>query len=136
MFTFRQPNQFKQVDSNTLGTYAEYKFAAECILRGYDVSFPLKDSSVYDCLVDNGKRVFKIQVKATAKKLLYENRSTIHIPLNNNKRQYTTEKIDYFAIWSEFFNGFFIIKNTGNMQSLRLSIKGKYSKNFNNFAFK
>jgi hypothetical protein len=123
------------VDSNSLGTYAEYKFAAECIKRGYEVSFPLKDSSIYDCIIDDGNKVHKIQVKATAKKILYENRKTIQVPLQNNKQQYTPAKVDYFAIWSEFFNGFFIVKNTGNMQSLRLGIIGKYSENFNNFAF-
>lgn len=34
-----------------------------------------------------------------------------------------------------FFNGWFVFKNNGDMQSIRVSLNGKNKKYFNNFAF-
>ena len=101
--------------------------------NGFDVSFPLMDSSTYDCVIEKNGIFLKIQVKSTMK-IPENNRTAVHIVLNNAKSRYTKDKVDYFAIWVEHCNGFFIVKNSGNMQSIRLSIEGKYSKNFNNFA--
>jgi len=114
---------------------AEYLFATECIKRNYQVSMPLMDSSLYDCIVDTGKQLLRIQIKSSAKIPENDRLSNVHIPLQNNKRNYTKEKIDYFAVWSDFFNGWFVFKNTGDMQSIRVSITGKNKKFFNNFAF-
>jgi len=114
---------------------AEYLFATECMKRNYQVSMPLIDSSLYDCIVDTGERLLRIQIKSSAKTPENDRHNSVHIPLQNNKRQYTKEKIDYFAVWSDFFNGWFVFKNTGDMQSIRVSLKGKNKKYFNNFAF-
>jgi hypothetical protein len=123
------------VDNNQRGCIAEYLFGVECLKMGYNVSMPLLDSSIYDCVVDNGDKLFKIQIKSTIKKPDNVNHSTIHIRLNNNKRPYNKEDVDYFACYVDMFSGFFIVKNTGDMQSLRLSLNGKYKENFNNFVF-
>jgi len=93
------------------------------------------DSSVYDCIVDTGKKLLKVQIKSTIKKPGKE-RTTVHCALRNAKGDYNEANVHYFAIWSEYFNGFFIFKNKGNMQSIRLSLRGKNSKYFNNFALK
>lgn len=122
------------MDNNQRGCLGEYLFATECIKRNYQVSFPLLDSSVYDCIVDIGDQLIKVQVKSTNKTPL-PNRSSVHCVLHNSKSSYTIDKIDYFAVWVEYFNGFFIFKNQGEMQSIRLSLTGKNSKFFNNFAF-
>jgi len=103
--------------------------------RDYQVSMPLIDSSLYDCIVDTGERLIRVQIKSTAKKPDSKRQSSVHIPLQNNKRNYTKDKIDYFAVWTDYFGGWFIFKNTGKMQSIRVSKKGKHQKNFNNFAF-
>ena len=104
--------------------------------RDYQVSMPLIDSSLYDCIVDTGTRLLKIQIKSSTKTPESETKKTVHIPLQNNKRNYTKDKIDYFAVWSDFFDGWFIFKNIGKMQSIRVSLTGKNKKYFNNFAFK
>lgn len=44
--------------------------------------------------------------------------------------------VDFFAVYSEYFGGFFIFPNTGSMKAIRLSMHGKNSIYFNNFAFK
>jgi hypothetical protein len=124
-------------DFNYLGCYAEQAFASECIKRGYIVSKPFLDSSPYDLVVDNHVSLFKVQVKYTAQTPNEnEQRNSVHISLSNTKSQYTLKAVDYFAIYTEYHNGFFIIPNTGNMQSLRLNANGKYSDYFNKFVFK
>jgi len=123
------------VDNNQRGCLAEYLFATECMKRGYQVSMPLMDSSLYDCIVDTGKNLLKLQIKSSIKTPDNDRHNSVHIPLQNNKRYYSKEKIDYFAVWSEFFSGWFVFKNNGEMQSIRVSLTGKNKKYFNNFVF-
>lgn len=123
-------------DSNIKGAYAEYLFASECLRNGYYPSFPILDSSIYDVLVDLGDRIIKVQVKYSAK--IPTDQEAVQVPLmNGNKIKYTTDLVDYFAVYSEYFGGFFIVKNVGNMQGIRLnSAEGtKYASEFNNFDF-
>ena len=96
------------------------------------VSMPLLDASPYDCIVElpNGK-LKKIQIKSTNKG---EHPKGIHITLRYSDISYTTKEVDYFAVWINVRNGFYIIKNNGTMSAFRISKDGKYSKNFNNFA--
>jgi hypothetical protein len=124
------------MDTNSKGAYAEYMFACECLKHGFYPSFPILDSSVYDVLVDTGSNIIKVQVKYTAK--VPSDRNSVQVPImNGNKVNYTLEFVDYFAIYSEYFSGFFIIKNTGSIQGLRLNSKkgSKYASGFNNFSF-
>jgi len=124
------------MDSNSKGAYAEYMFASECLRHGFYPSFPILDSSVYDVLVDIGSNIIKVQVKYTAK--VPSDRNSVQVPImNGNKVNYTLEFVDYFAIYSEYFSGFFIVKNTGSIQALRLNNKkgSKYELQFNNFSF-
>ena len=123
------------MDNNQRGCLAEYQFATECMKRDYQISMPLMDSSLYDCIVDTGERLLRIQIKSSTKTPENDRLNNVHIPLQNNKRNYSKEKIDYFAVWSDFFDGWFIFKNTGEMQSIRVSITGKNKKYFNNFEF-
>lgn len=97
---------------------------------------PLMDSSLYDCIVDTGDKLFRVQIKSSIKTPDNVRHNSVHIPIQNNKRDYSKEKIDFFAVWSDFFGGWFIFKNSGAMQSIRVSLKGKNKKFFNNFAFK
>lgn len=122
------------MDNNQRGCLAEYTFATECLKRGYSVSFPLIDSSVYDCIVDTGERLIKVQVKST-NITPEKNQTTVHCRISNAKSVYTMDKVDYFAVWVEYFAGFFIFKNNGNTNTIRLSKVGKYKDYFNNFAF-
>ena len=123
------------MDNNQRGCLAEYLFATECMKRDYQVSMPLIDSSLYDCIVDTGEQLIRVQIKSSIKIPINNSHNSVHIPLQNNKRNYTKDKIDYFAVWSDFFDGWFIFKNTGDMQSIRVSLKGKNKKYFNNFVF-
>lgn len=123
-------------DVNYIGAYAEQLFSAECLKRQINVCRPLIDSSIYDCIVDVRNELFKIQIKSTTKTPI-EGDPNIHIPImNGNKKEYTKDCVDYFAIYVEYYNGFFIFPNKGDMSAVRLSLDGKYQYYFNNYQFK
>ena len=119
------------MDINNSGWIAEYKFANGCMERGIEVSFPLLHSSIYDCIIDYKGKLLKIQVKSTGKDLA-KNRSTVQVSFHGN---YPKDKVDYFAIYVDLFKGFFIFKNNGSQQSIRLSMDNANSKYYNNFIF-
>lgn len=48
-----------------IGRVNEYKFAAKAMEKGLIIAFPCSESLPYDFLVDNGNKVFKVQVKST-----------------------------------------------------------------------
>jgi hypothetical protein len=115
-----------------LGCTAEYRFAVMAMENNLRVSMPLLDASPYDCILElsNGD-LKKIQIKSTAKPIVPRG---IHVTLHTTNRYYKLNEVDYFAIWVEVFNGFFIIKNIGTNSAFKFTRNGKYSKNFNNFA--
>lgn len=120
------------MESNSLGCFAEYLFCAECTKRGFTVSMPILDSSPYDCILDTGKNLYKIQIKSSAK-TPRGNENSVNIPLNNAKSKYTKKNVDYFAVYSAFYEGFFLFPNKGGMQSFRASKSGINKIYYNNF---
>ena len=103
------------MDSNTVGCIAEYQFGIECLKRGIIVSYPLIHSSLYDCVADTGNNIYRIQIKST-KQDYRKHRKTIHIAWHH---AYETKDVDYFAIWVEKFEGFFIFKNVSKIKSYK-----------------
>jgi hypothetical protein len=120
------------VDRNQLGCLAEYKFSVKAIENGFNVSMPLLDSSPYDCILERNLKLYKIQVKNVSAERKFDG-NNIHLVLRRTADYYTTEEVDYFAVYFTVLDGFFIIPNF-QQRSLRLSISGKYKDNFNNFA--
>lgn len=119
------------MDVNIVGCIAEYKFAIEAMERGFPVSFPLLNTSVYDCVIETDNGFKKIQIKSVTK----EADKVECFVRKKDKTSYTKEEIDYLAIYVRHHDGFYIIKNKGNSKSIYLSKFGKYRKNFNNFVF-
>lgn len=123
-------------NSNYTGCYAEQYFSAECLKRNIPVCFPVMDSSPYDCIIDKDGELLKIQIKSCTKTPSSESPNNIGVPLTNGvKIHYTFENVDYYAIWSEFYDGFFIFPNTGNMQGVRITLTGERKIWFNNYDF-
>lgn len=120
------------MDRNQLGCLAEYKFSVKAIENGFNVSMPLLDSSPYDCILERNLKLYKIQVKNVSAERKFDG-NNIHLVLRRTADYYTTEEVDYFAVYFTVLDGFFIIPNF-QQRSLRLSISGKYKDNFNNFA--
>lgn len=92
------------------------------------------DSSPYDCIVDAGVYLYKIQIKASEKRP-NDRRNSVCVPLQNTDNKYTKKLVNYFAVYSSFYGGFFIFPNKGGMQSIRLSLIGRNKVFFNNFVF-
>ncbi|MDR3421981.1 MAG: group I intron-associated PD-(D/E)XK endonuclease [Xanthobacteraceae bacterium] len=64
------------------GDVAEMMAAAELVRRGYIVSRPLTNGAPYDLLVDDGRAVFKVQVKRTC---LDRENDSVRIQLSSSK---------------------------------------------------
>lgn len=116
-----------------MGCLAEYYFATEAMSKGFTISMPLLDSSAYDCILDNGTKLLKIQIKAIYKKRKVRNKNKWKLNLRNGDNFYDLKDVDFFAIYNDDLNGFFIIRNN-QQKSLVINANGKYKDNFNNFA--
>lgn len=117
------------MDNNIVGCLAEYKFAVKAMEIGFCVSFPLLNSSPYDCIIDTPNGLKKIQIKSIN---TLGKRQKVLLT-SNNKKNYDLKDVDFFAVYSFQKNGFFILKNDGKQKSIELT-SPKNSKYFNNFA--
>tara|TARA_R110000796_G_scaffold69184_2_gene158011 strand:+ start:1124 stop:1492 length:369 start_codon:yes stop_codon:yes gene_type:complete len=115
------------VDVNQIGCLAEYKFFVLCMELGFIISKPTLDSCVYDCVVDNGKRLYKVQVKSRS--LSDDGRKNKILQWGSNK--YKSNDFDYYAIYLHQSDDWLIIQNVGQI-SMRLNKDNK--EKFNNFA--
>lgn len=103
--------------------------------NGFDVSMPLKHTSIYDMIVDTGDRLIKVQVKSSSQSPR-ENQKSVNVLIYKSKYQlYEVGEIDYLALYVHEFQGFFIFKYDQPKMSYRVHPEGKYKKHFNNFAF-
>ena len=120
------------MNRNQKGCFAEYHFATTAMLKGFNISFPLLDSTKYDCIIEKDGKLFKIQIKYLGKDR-YKHKRSIQITLKRTgTKSYNLNDVDYFALWHEIKNGFYIIKNTGQ-SSFKITDGGIYQNNFNNF---
>lgn len=80
------------------GEWAEVCFAAEILRRGWQFARPNGDSGPYDCIVDAGGRLSRVQVKSVEKAA---GRGRFHVTVaagRNRKRGYTSRQVDVIAI--------------------------------------
>ena len=54
------------MDFNLNGCIVEYRFAVKAMEREIEVSFPLLNTSVYDCVTNTDKGFKKIQIKSSS----------------------------------------------------------------------
>ena len=114
-------------DINKIGCLAEYKFFAICMELGLQVSKPILDASVYDCIIDNGKRLIKVQVKSRS--IIDDKRLNKMLQWGN--KRYKTTDFDYYAVYLHQTGDWLIMPNTGQI-SMRLNKQNRDK--FNNFA--
>ena len=119
-----------------IGKAGEYLVCADLIIKGF-ISFPSEQGLPYDVLLDNGKRLLKIQVKTTGKpRIVPQRKEPIPAYIFNVKRaghlkitRYTEEEIDLFALvcLDTMEIGYIINKNMPDTLNLRVdSFNGKY----------
>jgi hypothetical protein len=118
---------------NQKGCFAEYKFATMAMEKGFNVSMPLLDASTYDCILERDGEVFKVQIKyVSADRQKNPEDNNTRVTLQRDGGIYPKHLCDYFAIWFDKHNGFFIIPNV-EQKAIRISLTNKYAENFNNF---
>lgn len=124
------------MDYSRLGCYAEYLFAVKCMESGFDVSMPLLNVSTYDAIVDTGSRLIKVQIKSSFLPA-DEKRNTVKVSVRQNGKNdaYQVNEIDYLALYTDHYKGFFILPYLEVQKYFRLNPEGKHKKYFNNFAF-
>jgi hypothetical protein len=122
------------VDANQFGCFAEYKFAIQAMEWGFNVSMPMLDASPYDLILEKDGTLFKFQIKSiTNTRTNKITRSDVQCVLRSDGKEYPKHLVDYFAIYVERDQGFYVIKNKGQ-KAIRLSTSGIYKENFNTFT--
>lgn len=118
---------------NQKGCFAEYHFATRAMEKGFNVSMPLLDSSSYDCILEKEGKLFKFQIKYVSKDRSKDyQHNNIRVTIHRDGGPYPKHLCDFFAVWFEKYNGFFIIPNK-EQKAMRISLTNKYAENFNNF---
>lgn len=93
--------------SQEQGNVSEIEFLARAIRKGLRVSRPMFVEK-YDCIIDNGKQTFKVQIKSTT----HYNKSSWQVSLRNGctqKEKYKKGDCDFFAIHVIKVNVWYII---------------------------
>jgi hypothetical protein len=88
-----------------IGKAGEYLVCADLIMKGF-VAFPSEQGLPYDVLMDNGKRLLRIQVKATtAPRIIPQRAKESHAYIfnikrhgKNNSQRYDDREVDMFAL--------------------------------------
>lgn len=119
-----------------LGTLAEIRFVGQAVSCGYNVSIPFSQDSNYDCIVDVGDKLIRVQVKSTQTQTKYSYK------FNTNKsrkpRAYKSNEVDYFAFYAADIDCFWIIPmdHIPKQTTLRINPNSeKYIKYMNDFSF-
>lgn len=92
-----------------LGAAAEQFAAAECLLNGLTVSWSTSDKVSHDFILDNGKRLIKIQVKGVfteekGKPGVY----SLNLLRGKKRKKYVSSEVDYFIIYIHPLGAYYI----------------------------
>lgn len=119
------------------GKAGEYLVCADLILKGF-IAFPSEQGLPYDVLLDNGKKLLRVQVKTTEKpRIVTQRKSPLECYMfnvkrhgnRNNLRIYKDNEIDIFALVCLDTKEIGYLKNCKMPASINLrcdKIKGSY----------
>lgn len=93
------------------GSYIELVFAAGATKRNWGLSTPFNDILPYDFIVDTRANLHRMQVKTCRKESegVYKANLCTRSNLNNSYKLYSARDVDYFAIYIENLNIWYII---------------------------
>lgn len=107
--------------TKTPGDVAEARFLHEALKRGYSVSDPFGDDDPYDFIIDNGKKLFKIQVKSTTT----SRKDAFKTGLRNPP--YQEGDFKFAAIYVTEVDDFYIIPEEHCIEKQSICLAGKLS---------
>ena len=124
--------------SKMIGDVGELTFMLKAKKLGLTVLTPFSAINSYDVAIDNGRNILKIQVKTVNTLCIRHGKRTpgifsaILARGSQQKTQYTSNDVDYFAIYIMPMNQFFIIPfnaiTTKTIKLHPLKIDHKFSK--------
>lgn len=106
---------FQSLSKTKKGEVAEQIVETELALRGYTVLQP-RENERYDLAIEDGGKLLRIQVKTGYERERSPGRIVFDTSNNNTQRSevnisknYTSEQIDYFAVYSEITDEVYIV---------------------------
>lgn len=130
------------MNTRNKGALAEYRFISTAISLDLRVIVPAVEGYPYDCVIDNGERFYRIQVKYGSKDkrnpysftVMAQRRISV---AKKEFRNYKAEEVDFYAIYIWYIDTFFIIPYEAvNNTSITVSTKhdnNKYASYKNNW---
>jgi len=102
------------MNTRNKGALAEYRFISTAISLDLRVIVPAVEGYPYDCVIDNGKDFYRIQVKYASKDRRRNNTFTVmtHRRINSTNasyRMYTAQEVDFYAVYLWYIDTFYII---------------------------
>lgn len=122
------------MNTRNKGALAEYRFISTAISLDLKVLVPAVEGYAYDCIIDNGKSLHKIQIKYASKDKRRNNvfTSMLHRRIKSTSptyRRYEAHEVDFYGIYIWYIDTFYIIPfETVNKTSLSLDPKNKNNK--------
>ena len=107
------------------GMVAEYAFMSKIMSKGFDILTPVSPDAKYDTILYKNGRYIKIQVKSTT--LIANSKYSAGIAYGTKtKDQYSSDDVDFFAIYLVPEEVWYIIPHyaTNNRKRLKLSADG------------
>lgn len=97
--------------SNRKGILTELMFQQECIARKLKTAVPTYPQERYDVIVDNGRSLYRVQVKSTFQSRKVGNATEARVALmgNNKTKTYAKNEADFFAIYLGAFDVWYVI---------------------------
>lgn len=87
--------------NNRVGDIAEMKFQLQAALRGFAISKPFGGSSRYDYILDNGTRLFRVQVKSCLSRRKSRAKIAYQVTTRTSSdKPYTEKDIDVLVAYS------------------------------------
>lgn len=115
------------MNSKRIGNIGEAYALAKLVELGIPIYQQFGDNEPADYLIIVNNIIYKIQVKTSTT----NNKDTVKFDLtsstihrkNGSKHKYSKEEVDYFICYDTITKTLFLIKNTGNMSSIKIRYK-------------
>jgi hypothetical protein len=122
------------MNTRNKGALAEYRFISTAISLDLKVLVPAVEGYAYDCIIDNGKSLYKIQIKYASKDKRLKNvfSSMLHRRIkstNPTYRKYEAYEVDFYGIYIWYIDTFYLIPfKAVEKSSITLDPKNKNNK--------
>lgn len=123
--------------SKALGLISEMRFELAATLKGFIVSSPPADNAPYDFILDNGRDLYRIQVKSTRDKDPL-NRYHFNLKTGNQDLAYNEDQVHFFALYIVSTDTFYIIPRSllNGHKTVKIFDNGKFEDYKEDWTFK